>query len=338
MADHKSLRVLALDGGGVRGLSTLIILQYLMKRVAADSNAPPKPCDFFDLIGGTSTGGLLAIMLGRLKLDIQTCINVYLKLSEDAFQPSRSKMNWLGKSKDFATVKGRFSSDKLTTCIKQVIEEYGKLDKEAPLFEGDTPRCRAFVCAVRADAAKPVKFRTYKTTEVDEVKCKIWEAGRATSAASTFFDPITIGPYGERFVDGAVGTNNPVEEVYQEARALWPQKDIQCFVSIGTGHPGTEDYGHKNLLAIIETLKRISTETEKTAEAFWKTQNERNLHGRYFRFNVTHGLEGISLEEYKEKAKIAARTNAYLSSGEILERVGQFATLVMPSPSPTEGT
>jgi patatin-like phospholipase/acyl hydrolase len=50
-----SLRLLALDGGGVRGLSALMILQQLMEVVNPD--APPKPCDYFDMIGGTNTGG-----------------------------------------------------------------------------------------------------------------------------------------------------------------------------------------------------------------------------------------------------------------------------------------
>src|SRR2546421_7318684 len=44
------------DGGGIRGISTLIILKYLMKRINP-TGPPPKPCDYFDLIGGTSTGG-----------------------------------------------------------------------------------------------------------------------------------------------------------------------------------------------------------------------------------------------------------------------------------------
>jgi patatin-like phospholipase/acyl hydrolase len=49
------LRLLALDGGGVRGLSALMILQELMEKINPDS--PPKPCNYFDMIGGTSTGG-----------------------------------------------------------------------------------------------------------------------------------------------------------------------------------------------------------------------------------------------------------------------------------------
>jgi patatin-like phospholipase/acyl hydrolase len=51
----RELCLLSLDGGGVRGLSSLGILEELMRKV--DSKNPPKPCDYFDLIGGTSTGG-----------------------------------------------------------------------------------------------------------------------------------------------------------------------------------------------------------------------------------------------------------------------------------------
>jgi hypothetical protein len=60
-------RILSLDGGGIRGLSSLFILKEIMdsiRRKSGDQN--PLPCQYFDLIGGTSTGGLIAIMLGRL--------------------------------------------------------------------------------------------------------------------------------------------------------------------------------------------------------------------------------------------------------------------------------
>jgi patatin-like phospholipase/acyl hydrolase len=51
----KELCLLSLDGGGVRGLSALQILKELMEKI--NPNAPPKPCEYFDMIGGTSTGG-----------------------------------------------------------------------------------------------------------------------------------------------------------------------------------------------------------------------------------------------------------------------------------------
>lgn len=61
--DTKGLCLLSLDGGGVRGLSTLFILKNIMNgvnRQRQKSNLPAvKPCEIFDLIGGTSTGGFV---------------------------------------------------------------------------------------------------------------------------------------------------------------------------------------------------------------------------------------------------------------------------------------
>ena len=59
--DQKGLCLLSLDGGGVRGLSLLYVLKGIMDRLNGERKAkclnPMKPCDLFDLIGGTSTGG-----------------------------------------------------------------------------------------------------------------------------------------------------------------------------------------------------------------------------------------------------------------------------------------
>jgi patatin-like phospholipase/acyl hydrolase len=69
-------RILCLDGGGVKGVATLQILKEIMNVVKQQwtegqdtprSQGEIKPCDYFDLICGTSTGGLIALMLGRLE-------------------------------------------------------------------------------------------------------------------------------------------------------------------------------------------------------------------------------------------------------------------------------
>jgi len=68
-------RILSLDGGGVRGLSSLLILREIMEDLEQRTGAPktPRPCEFFDMIGGTSTGGLIAIMLGLLGMVHYCC-------------------------------------------------------------------------------------------------------------------------------------------------------------------------------------------------------------------------------------------------------------------------
>jgi patatin-like phospholipase/acyl hydrolase len=68
MSEARGPRVLALNGGGVRGLSSLLMLREIMEEIErkTDAEETPRPCEYFDLIGGTSTGGLIAIMLSRL--------------------------------------------------------------------------------------------------------------------------------------------------------------------------------------------------------------------------------------------------------------------------------
>ena len=68
----------------------------------------------------------------------------------------------------------------------------------------------------RYSAAHQLTYRSPRGRERLLRTTKIWEAGRATSAASSF-DPITIDDFGESFVDGATGANNPMYEVWNEA-------------------------------------------------------------------------------------------------------------------------
>ncbi|CAJ2502533.1 Uu.00g099270.m01.CDS01 [Anthostomella pinea] len=84
-------------GGGVRGYSMLIIIQELMHRtyVEIEGRAPrrdqiPKPCDHFDLIVGTGTGGLIAIMLGRLRLNLEQCKELYVEMTRMVFETDKT--------------------------------------------------------------------------------------------------------------------------------------------------------------------------------------------------------------------------------------------------------
>lgn len=84
-SSQQGLRLLALDGGGVKGLSELLILDQLMYAFneATGDGKKAKPCDIFDVICGTSTGGLIAIMLGRLKLTVEEAMVEYEQLSKE---------------------------------------------------------------------------------------------------------------------------------------------------------------------------------------------------------------------------------------------------------------
>lgn len=108
----------------------LILLQELMHRthVEIHGEAPrpqdiPKPCDHFDLIAGTGTGGLIAIMLGRLRLDLETCKDVYIRMTRRVFETDKT----------FAGIPYRstlFKASKLEEAIRDCVQEHTIFDDE----------------------------------------------------------------------------------------------------------------------------------------------------------------------------------------------------------------
>lgn len=69
-AESRGARILCFDDGGIRCLSSLFILHQLMEKLRERSNigVAPEPWQHFDLICGTGFGGILALMLGRLRM------------------------------------------------------------------------------------------------------------------------------------------------------------------------------------------------------------------------------------------------------------------------------
>lgn len=157
---------------------------------------------------------------------------------------------------------------------------------------------------------------------------QIWEAGRATSAASSFFDSISIGDFRESFVDGGTGANNPLYELWNEARDMWPsdslEDKVQCIVSIGTGVPSLTPF-KGDLVGIGQSLIAIATETEKTAERFSRDKSRLDDTGRYYRFSVLRGLEDIGLEGSKQKNAIIAATDRYIESQAVFKQIKSCA-------------
>ena len=183
------------------------------------------------------------------------------------------------------------------------------------------------MCAVSSETGDTVRLTSYRSPRGRERllrTTKIWEAGRATSAASSFFDPITIGDFEESFIDGATGANNPVYEVWNEAQDIWPsgslEDKIKCLVSIGTGVPSLTPF-KDDIISIGQSLLAIATETEKTAERFSRDKSRLDNMGRYYRFNVLRGLEDIGLEDSKRKNAIVAVTDRYIESQAVFKQM-----------------
>ncbi|CAN9175533.1 unnamed protein product [Alternaria alternata] len=191
----------------------------------------PRPCKYFSLIGGTSTGGIIAIMLGRLGMTVKQCLEAYKRMAEQAFTP---KGNVFSRTFSLpASPQGRFSGKHLADAVKKIVKEYTG-DAEA-VFADKTCVKTVVLAVTKADVgALPTKFKTYSIGD-DFKHCKIWEVARTTSAATTFFESISIGHQDIEFIDAGFGHNNPSEVLSSEAEDMFQDSTYDCMLSIGTG-------------------------------------------------------------------------------------------------------
>ncbi|KAF2424931.1 hypothetical protein EJ08DRAFT_681763 [Tothia fuscella] len=321
--DSDGLCLLSFDGGGVRGLSSLYILKTLMDRLNHERRTKygliqaVKPCEVFDMICGTSTGGswvattlytgLIAIMLGRLEMDVDDCIKAYGTLSEKVF---KIKMRRLPTSFT-GTVKPRFDSALLVDAIREVIAG-SKYQDPATLFNDGVNRgCRTFVCTIGEQIGDIIRLRSYDVpSEPNTPKATVLQAALATSAATTFFEPVRIGNL--TFADGALGANNPVDEMEGEASLVYCYEEfdhdmksqVKCFISIGTGHPRLNPAKGSLAGFVRVNLVKIATDTENIAKRSIERWAKLYEDKRYFRFNVQHGLQDVDLEEYQKRESL----------------------------------
>ncbi|KAE9377601.1 hypothetical protein N431DRAFT_541303 [Stipitochalara longipes BDJ] len=322
LARPEAVRILSFDGGGVKGLASLLILQRIFRTLQRLENLPdlPRPCDYFDLIGGTSTGGLIAIMLGRLRMTIPECIEIFKHISKSVFGDNPGMFRRVAKQ---MAGKPFFNAQALEKAIKELLTARG-IDPDALFKESDDPKCKVFVCCTRNIklSLHNVLFRSYTTWYPSEENyiCHIWEAARATSAAPLFFAPLKLKSSGATFGDGALGLNNPINEVLNEARRLYKNTPIRSLLSIGTGLTDVKglDTGQINILDVLKTCVDLSMNANKQAEDFAKSDKGREMFDNrtYFRFDVDRNIETISLEEWKKLDEIDGLTEAYLGRPE----------------------
>ncbi|KAF8068910.1 acyl transferase/acyl hydrolase/lysophospholipase [Lyophyllum atratum] len=333
-------RLVQPDLESLRGISSLYILQSIMAKVTRDKNA--KPCDYFDMIAGTSTGGLIAVMLARLQMTIPECIATYTQLASKIFAATPGQMvaNFLA---GYAKYDAKVFERELKALLKKVLRTE---DENVPMLDPDTNnRCKAFVVSSRYNGSQLEidHFRTYATEFPDRFgNSAIWQAARATSAAPVYFPSIEIN--GATFVDGGTQRNNPSILLQTEAKVIFgSSRPIGCLISIGTGMQSTtakpeapaESGFNKFLSATMDVFKTaisVMTETEEThkkiQESFRKAGNE----DLYFRFNAGVKERGdwvpmIALDDYKGMDKLVELTKTYLvGQTEAIERCASKVT------------
>lgn len=224
----EAYRVLALDGGGIRGLIPAHVLQELERRSGRPVSA------MFDLIAGTSTGGILALGLtkpdeaGGPEFSAADMCGLYLDdgqkiFPHSLFQEARSL---------HGLIDARYPSAPIEAILA---ERFGKTMLSAALREVVIPSY---------DMSRPGPFffkREYARSDSEHWDVPMALVARATSAAPTYFDPAILPAAGaERdhaLADGGTFANDPTLCGYADALRLDTERRPVVVVSIGTGLP-----------------------------------------------------------------------------------------------------
>ncbi|GCB20451.1 calcium-independent phospholipase A2-gamma [Aspergillus awamori] len=333
------IRLLSIDGGGVRGLCSLLLLQRLMdsirkletKRRPGTRHDRRIPADYFDLAGGTSTGGLICIMLFRLRMDVQSAIKAYKDLAPVIFRQSFTRFLGFNVIKAFI---GRpwFHGEALEKAVKNLVHEYlpdaerdnlnyGDLPSEVSLYIGDGNNdAKMFVCAVREDTGVQEMFRTYPPGS----HCKVWQAARATSAAPFYFPTAWVDGVG--YWDGGLRANNPVRAVWEEKRRVFPDRGTKCVMSVGTGHPIQVTGSWVPFIGNATRILHHVMNPEVSHLDFEETANRHNI--EYERFDPSLENDDIGLADYGKLDILEKHTTNYLNAEVTRSKIEHFANLL----------
>lgn len=250
--------ILSIDGGGMRGIVPSNIL-FLFSQLLEEQGDTRPLADHFDLICGTSTGGLIA--LGMTCPVQKTPLPPDDRFSSFAYQ--RETLGFLSrilKREGKMQPCGILPQGVQIQAIKDLYKKYGRMifpKKQSKLFGalfidkydaeplekflfklfGDTPLSEAVV-PVSVVSYDALEGRPYPISSNDSHQFLFWEAARATSAAPTYFRPAFLhdrqNDENVSLLDGGVIANNPVMFAYGQAKRLYPNCKKFQILSLST--------------------------------------------------------------------------------------------------------
>ena len=224
-APRPPIRILAIDGGGIRGILPAVVLAELERLAGRPIHA------MFDVVAGTSTGALLGLALlipdekGRPRFTAHDMVRLYEIGGPRVF--SRSVWHQI-------RAVGNLVDEKYpATGLEQVL---GRVFDELKLSDVMTD---ALVTSYEFEKRHPYLFSTRKARADEEHDFLLTEVVRAATAAPTYFEPTLLrnenGGEHLALIDGAVVAYNPALTAYVEARSLFPKAEDFLLISLGTG-------------------------------------------------------------------------------------------------------
>jgi predicted acylesterase/phospholipase RssA len=218
--EDQPFQSLALTGGGYRGLFTARVLDVIEEHIKEPIGRR------FDLISGTSIGGIVAIA-AAFEVPMRDVVKVFLEEGENIFPPQPVRSGKIGKGWDTFQHwrKPRYDSAPLRTAISRLIDSGATLgDAKHPLA----------IPAVNVTQGKPQVFKTRHKHEWNrDWKFRAVDVALATAAAPTFFELAEVG--GSLYADGGLFANAPdLIAVHEAEHFFGVTPERQRLVSVGT--------------------------------------------------------------------------------------------------------
>jgi len=211
-------RILSLDGGGIRGAATAQFLNQL------DAVLPDSLYDTFDLFAGTSTGGIIAGVIGLLEMNGDELPDLY---NYENANKIMDKSIW-DRMAGFVQTEPRYDGKGKIAVLRKYFGDKNLNDAKKPVL----------VVAYDVEKRKSDVLKS----NADEV-IRAVDAMNATSAAPIYFPTARVDGNQVRWlIDGGVIANNPAMCAYAEAKKMWPDDEIRM-LSVGTGSSNRPIHG-----------------------------------------------------------------------------------------------
>ncbi len=300
----KTITILSIDGGGIRGIIPVVVLKKLQERLNAVSGKDLPIHKYFDIIAGTSSGGITSLLLtatedGKTnKFTIDDIQKFYLTLGRDVFNRSlwrkiKSCSGWLADKYDPKAMEDLlqvyFGKIKLNKLLANVL---------IPAYDIDLQKMKFF-------SSKSARDDVYYDYFIKDI-------ARATSAAPTYFPPKLIynvdGSDSNILVDGGVGANNPTLCAAVHAIDLYGKNISILIVSIGTGNISSSHNGvlsgvkvNLNDMGVIDWSPLLVNTFMESSNDIVDYQLKRVLRTNYHRLQIYIEPEYSKLDEATEE-------------------------------------
>lgn len=294
------------------------------------------PCHYFDFMYGTSTGGLIATILGRLRMTVPEALELYRRVGNDLFGVRRSRV----------PLRTKYYHEPLEKAVREIVKSRCKdhpdcdgndlhpWEFDGATFDIDQPRvCQSCCLTATHDQSlcEAHLLRSYPHFYSDNCpnwitrynegadSLPIWQVTRATTAAPFYFEMLkaVVNDIEMSFKDGGIRENNPSGAAISEFHALYEGRASSpaILLSVGTGRPNQIHDGFAapwpttvgrfplvskflEKRAVVQNLLIKYTEGEKQHKQ--TREHAKGEHTWYKRLNVSKGFEDMPLDHWEE--------------------------------------